>query len=194
MKQKLEAGYIRVHMIFELVGKPKEHVEKALKEYITAIKGDQEIEMVSEDFAQPIEQEGGLFSTFCECEMLVKNMEKMTWLCFNFMPASVEIIEPDTVTMQAKELTNWLNDLLSKLHEVSLIAKNMNMKNKMLVKNMNALLRNSILLAIRHGVERTEYIGKLLGVHEKQLEPFFEAMVKEGKVKKSKNGFVRNKK
>ena len=40
MKQKLEAGYIRVHMIFELVGKPKEHVEKALKEYITAIKGD----------------------------------------------------------------------------------------------------------------------------------------------------------
>ena len=40
IKQKIEEGWIHCIFIIEMLGKPKEHLEKTLKGYISALKKD----------------------------------------------------------------------------------------------------------------------------------------------------------
>ncbi len=114
--------------------------------------------------------------------MLVDGLEKLTWLCFNYSPASVEILKPLEFSFEARELQNWLNDLLAKLHEVGLVSKQVSSQNKLLVKNMNRLIKNSILLCVSLGLETPREVSERIGIDYKQLKPFFEALMREGKL------------
>ena len=55
---------------------------------------------------------------------------------------------------------------------------------------MNALIQNGILLAVEKYHKPGE-IGKKIGIPEKQLEPFFDALVKNGKIEKKKDGYYK---
>ncbi|MBU0667280.1 MAG: hypothetical protein ABIC91_05095 [Nanoarchaeota archaeon] len=192
IKQKLEEGFIRANVIFEVIGTPKEYVENALKSYVEKLKNDEEIIFVHEKFEQA-EKQDTHWSTFAEVEMLIKGLEKVTWICFNFMPASIEILEPETLMFKPSKLTNWINDLLAKLHEISIVAQQVGEQNKLMVKNMNALVRNSILTCMDFGLTKADEIAKKIGVKKEHIAPVFEAMQKEGKIKKEKNKYFRTK-
>ncbi|MBN1377582.1 hypothetical protein JW949_04610 [Candidatus Woesearchaeota archaeon] len=191
MKKKIEEGWIKVHMIFEMIGSPKEHIEKTLKAYMEDIKVDSEIEFLKENYAEaePHDEKEKLWSTFVEVDMLVKSLEKLTWLCINFMPASIEITEPKEFKLKDKEVTDWFNDLMAKLHEVSLVTKNMNSENRQLKKNINALIRNCILLTLKEKPKSHKEIGKSIGINSEQLIRFLEVMEKEDRIVKDKNKY-----
>ena len=38
VKEKLDEGYIQSRVVVEVIGKPKEHVEKTMQEYVDKIK------------------------------------------------------------------------------------------------------------------------------------------------------------
>ncbi|MFH1212270.1 MAG: hypothetical protein V1659_05085 [Candidatus Woesearchaeota archaeon] len=187
-----EQGWIRINTMFELLGSPKEHVEKVIKGYIEEIRKNKEFIIITkEEYGDTVEKEGGLWSVFAECEMIIKNLDTITWLCINFMPASIEIIEPTKFNIDARELVNWTNDLLSKLHEVGASTRQSTSERDMLLKNINALLRNFILSSLRSGPLAAEDISKYIGVPAKELLPLFDAMVKEKSIKKQGEKYSR---
>src|SRR5687767_13589124 len=94
IREHIAKGWIRAIITFEVVGKPKEHVERSLGEYIDNVKKDERVIFLKEDREEAIEHEDGMFSTFSESEMLVKGLDTFTWLCINFSPASIEVLEP----------------------------------------------------------------------------------------------------
>ena len=47
-----EHAHIRCRIIIEVLGKPKEHVENALKEYIEHIKQDSELVILNEEYSE----------------------------------------------------------------------------------------------------------------------------------------------
>ena len=57
-EEKLIAGetHIRCRIIIEILGKPKEHVEKTLKMYVDKIKGDSNLIILNSDFSEAIEK------------------------------------------------------------------------------------------------------------------------------------------
>src|SRR3989344_2559117 len=182
IREKITEGYIRVNVLFEIIGNPKEHVENALKNYLENIKLTANVIVLKEDMEEAEDLGNGLFSTFAEVDMLLRGLEKLTCLCFNYSPASIEIIDPPEFKFREKELSNWLNDLLAKLHEIGALSKQVSAENKMIVQNMNRLIKNSILVSIDQGFHTPKEIEERTGIDYKQLKPFFEAMIKEGKI------------
>lgn len=192
IKQKVdEEGYIQAIVMFEVVGSPKDYVSRALQNHLTKLKDNKSIIVLKEDAEEPEEQEDNLWSTFSEVEMLVKGLENFTWLCLTFMPASVEIMAPDNLIFKGRDLTNWLNDMLAKNHEIALLSQQVGQQNKIMLKSINALIRNSILVCIDAGIVKISEIAKKVGVSEKDLKPVFEAMIKEEKIKKEGKNYVR---
>lgn len=181
IQKKIKEGAVLAHVSFELLGSPKEHVEKSILGYLNNIKNDSQIDVLSEEFGEPEKTEGNLWSTYVDAEMLVGSLEKFTWVCVNFMPANIEILAPKELTFKEKDLTNWLNDLLAKLHEISHTVRQSSVQSDAIVKTMNALIQNTVLLAAEN-YHTPEDISKKTGIAEKELEPFFKSFVKNGKL------------
>jgi hypothetical protein len=192
IKNKInDEGWIRVNIMFELLGSPKEHIGKVIKAYIDRLKQNKEVLfMIKEEYGNVEEKEGGLWSAFAECEALVKNLETLHWICINFMPASIEILEPGKFSFQAREIMNWLNDLLAKLHEIGTKTRQATADNRLLLKSINALLRNAVVLCLKKEPMGAEEISKNVGVAPKELEPLFEAMIEEKSVEKKEDKYV----
>lgn len=177
---------VKAKVLFEIVGNPKDHVVDALKKYVNLIKGDPTLKVSEEYIAEP-EEKDGLWSTFAEMDITMQGMEKLTWLCVNFTPASVEIMEPSSFEMTDKGVTDWLNDLLSKLHEIGMHAKGLSSENDLLKLNINRLIRNTVANALKY-VEKPlnhEELAMEVGIQDKEhIVPFLDAMVKEGRILK----------
>lgn len=188
-EQKKDENQLVVRTIFEVLGRPKEHVEKTIKAYIENIKTDDQIKIIKEEYESVEEIEEGMFSAICEAELEVGDIEKLTWLCMNFSPASIEIISPPAITMEDKDITHWLNDLLSKLHEIGVKHKSITSQNEGLVRNFNAMTRNAIILTLNESRDKLS-ISQKIGLTEEFTEKFLEALIKEKKVKKDKNQYL----
>jgi hypothetical protein len=184
IKNKMSQGWLRAIIVFELAGKPREHIEQTMRAYIENIKTDGRVLSLKEDYADAIEHEDGIFSTFVEMEAIVEDLETCTWLAINFMPASIEVMEPESVTFEARHITNWYNDLLSKLHELSGILRQERSVNAHLTEAMNALIKNGLLSAVRDGEKTGKELQAMTGILEEQLEPFLKHLVEKGRLAK----------
>jgi hypothetical protein len=183
IQKKIKGGAVLAQVAFELIGNPKDYVEKTIQTYLNNIKNDSQIKILNEEFGEAEQLEGGLWSTYADTEMLFDNLDKLNWLCINFMPASIEIIAPEELRFSDKDLTDWFNDLLSKLHEISASVRQTTTKDQLVVKTMNALIQNAIIVASEH-YHKPEEISNKTGIAKEQLQPFFDALIKQGKLEK----------
>ena len=193
--EKLEAGWLHVRAILEIVGKPKEHVEKTLKDYIAQIRQSKDFEVVSDHTEEAVEKEN-LFTTFSEIEFWTQNTQKLTGFCFDFMPSSIEILEPEKMIVKSSDLTDLFNDLQARLHHVDMLAKNLFQENKAFNASINHLVRNIILISLSHNSLGKEQLVKLTGVNEEKIAPFLDKLVEEKRIelKEGKYSIVKKEK
>ena len=93
-----EHAHIRCRIIIEVLGKPKEHVENAIKEYIEHIKEDSELVILNEEYSE-IKEQGKLWSKFVELDLVIKGTKKLISFCFEYMPSSLEVLKPESLTL-----------------------------------------------------------------------------------------------
>ena len=170
--------------VVELLGKPQEHVEKTMKQYIEKLKQDKHYKVLKVEFAEIKKQEKEeLWATFAELEVAASDLIKLTDFCLDYMPSIIEIIEPESLTIPGGEFSFFLNDFQSKLHGVDMVAKHVKAENDVLKKNMVGLLKNyiTILLKGREGLT-SEQLFHLTGVEQEKLEDFLDQLIDEGKV------------
>lgn len=178
-----EHAHIRCRTIIEVLGKPKEYVEDALKEYIEHIKQDSELVVLNEDYSE-IKEQGKLWSKFVELDIVIKGTSKLISFCFEYMPSSIEVIKPEHLIMTNAELSNFLNDLQARLHNVDMIVKKLKAENDFVKQNMNAIIHNAILICLKVSKLSLEQLSQITGVDKKELEIFVEKLLKENKIKK----------
>ena len=183
IKEKVDNGWLRTTVMFEIAGNPKQHVEDTLKMYLDNIAQDESIITLQEDLEDAVEVEDqGVYSVAAEVDYLVYGLDKLTWFAFNFMPASIEITQPGELTFADRDFNNWMNDLLAKLHEVNTTHTGLKTEHQALVKNLNAAIRNIIFLAVEGGGKTPSEISAKAGMSEDSLQKFLDKMVKEGKL------------
>ena len=192
LKEFIAKGYIHCRVIFEMAGNPKEHVEKTLRQYISAIKEDPSYIFLEEKYEPCEVGEDGIWSTFVEADIHTTDLEALNRLCFNMSPASVEIIEPESLTLTQKRVGEWYNDVLSKIHEIGVVLKNTNGENELLKVNINRLIRNCITLALNEP-KTIEELGTKVGIDKEHLQPFIDAMLKEKNIIRENDKFKVNK-
>jgi hypothetical protein len=177
LKELIDKGHILCRAIFEMAGNPKDHVEKTLREYIQKIKEDPDY-IFTKEFLSPAEENEGIWSLFYESEIVVASLEKLNVLCFNLGPASIEIIQPENITLSDKRLTEVYTDFASKLHEVGIALKSVASENDLLKANLSRAIRNCVVLALNEPKTASE-IAEKVGIDTGHIQPFLEVLIKE---------------
>lgn len=123
--------------IIEILGSPEEHVKKTMQMILDKVKQYPETKILNQKLFDP-EKMGDkhLWSTFAEISMEVKKVQTLTGFCFDFMPSSLEIIEPEELPMQHHAVSDVLNDLLARLHQYDMVLKNIHAENILLKKKL----------------------------------------------------------
>ncbi|MEK6830678.1 MAG: hypothetical protein AABX77_01485, partial [Nanoarchaeota archaeon] len=125
---------IRSLFIFEILGKPAEHIKKSLEELIEKLGKQKGIQIVKKQVHEPkkLDEESkkgkvivgeGLFTTFAEVEIITENISLVLGIVLNMLPSHVEIIEPNEYRFKNFELSSLLTELTVKIHKYDEIAK-----------------------------------------------------------------------
>lgn len=191
IKQRLSEGWLRCRAVIELVGKPREHIEKTMRSYVDRIKQEKHIEVIEEQIADLKKMDTGakeegmlkeMWATFAELDMLVKDPMTLTYFCFDFMPSSVEIVEPEQLKYSNRELTEFFNDLQARLHQLDMIAKQMKSQVIFLQKSTHDLLKNYVSILLSKQKLSSEQLAQLTGVNKDTIEDFLDTLIDKRKV------------
>lgn len=176
-----EKTHIRCKVIIEVLGKPKEHVEKTIKTYVDKIKNDPELIVLNAEFSNAQEKEK-LWAIFSELDMVIKGIPKLIAFCFDYMPSSVEILKPEEFSMKKSTVENLINDLQARLHDVDMIVKNQKNENDFLKQNLSKSVSNIVLISLASGSLNKDELSKVTGIHDKELEIFLDKLIKDNKI------------
>lgn len=181
---KVAQGQMRCRIIIELMGAPKEHVEDTLRLVLQRLKDEAAVSVISGTVHKPKEQDK-LFASFAELDVLFKDFLVLTRICFDYMPSSIEVVEPSSFKLPAVELSGFLTDMLASLHAVDFRLKDANAANQLLERNSANLLKNFILTILSGGGKSVSDISEVMGIKAGQLEPFIALFSREGLIRKN---------
>ncbi|MEM0231254.1 MAG: hypothetical protein QXW00_00540 [Candidatus Woesearchaeota archaeon] len=168
--------------IIEILGAPKEYLQEAMKAILEDIKKHDYLKVEREELFEPKES-GKLFTSFMELELRFKNLEYLFGFCIDYLPASIEILEPERLEYGAAELTQSINDLLAKLHRIDAALKEKTAENEVLERNAMLLFRNNVIITLGDKKMKINEISRMVGISEEQLKPFLDIWIKEGFIK-----------
>lgn len=182
-KKRLQEGWIHILVTFEILGKPKEHVDKTLLEFLNTVEKEERIDFLEKHVEPAMKNEqDDYFSAFAEVDMVVKNVDAMVWLAMNFTPASIEVIEPANFKFSALDLQNWMNDLLSKLHMIGIDYKQQASKLEYFRENLSLLIENTIVLSLARQPKKLPELSKDTAILGEALKQHVEKLLKEKKI------------
>ncbi len=120
-------------MIVEMAGRPAEHLTEAIEKHVGVLHNVEDVVVHSIKVSEPREiptEEGKeiakgdeMFSAFAECDIETESFARISETMFDFMPSSVEVIEPASVKLEMGEATDLLNNISGRLHRYDEIAK-----------------------------------------------------------------------
>lgn len=117
-------------MIVEMAGRPAEHLTESLEKHVNILRKvkDIKVEKIEVSEARIIERKDNekaedMFTAFAECEFEIPSFSRLAETMFDFMPSSVEVIEPSSVELDTFEATGLLNNISGRLHRYDDIAK-----------------------------------------------------------------------
>ena len=117
--------------IIDLAGKPEEAVLKALDEVEKRVGEEESFELVEVAKAEPELQEGGLYTAFLDLEIKCNSPRDAMKFIVEYLPTSIEIIEPSVLKVSSEELSDVLNDM------ARFQIRNVNENHKLKVYNYN---------------------------------------------------------
>ncbi len=176
---------IHFRAIIEVLGRPKEHVQESLQQYITNLKEDKRYKVLHEDFAEIKKQDGKdqeLWAGFAEVECSTAKASDLTLFCLTYMPSLIEILKPTSLTFSEQDFSLFLNDLQGHLHNIDIVAKQVKLENDFLKKNMSALLKNYVVVLLSKANLTSQQLSNLTGVDQDKLEDYLDQLIDEGKI------------
>jgi hypothetical protein len=181
-KDKYEGGFV-VRAICELLGAPKEHIDATMKTLVEKAKSLPDAKVLKEKVFEAKEHDNGLFSSFVELEISFKKFNGLMDFCFNFMPSSIEIVEPEKFSIDAQTINAWINELQGRLHQVDKVAKESTLYRTAINKQIAALVRTNILTHLMHGPLEPKSLSDYVGINEASIKPFIDMLVKNKQIK-----------
>jgi hypothetical protein len=146
---------IRTLFIFEILGKPAEHIKDSLDKIINQLSEQKGLEVVRRVVHEPklIEDDGksdskleklenenyvkqGMYSTFAEVEVETDNINLIMAIVLNMLPSHVEILQPTEFSLNNAELSGLMSELTVKMHKYDEITKVLMLEKDYLIKKL----------------------------------------------------------
>ena len=99
---------ISSRMVFEIMGRPPEHISEALNTLVVKLDSEKGVEVVNKKYhdVKKVEDADNLFHTFAEVEADFSDLNSFFGIIFNYMPANIEIFDPDKLKINNISLIN----------------------------------------------------------------------------------------
>lgn len=112
------AKKISAFIIIEVLGRPPEHLKETLKKISEDISKEKGIKITRQDVKEPtlIANQKDLYSSFIEIDIDAENIMSLLLVLFKYMPAHIEIISPEEITLTNNNLNEMLNEITRRLH------------------------------------------------------------------------------
>jgi hypothetical protein len=188
IKDKIAEGAIYARLIFEIFGKPKENVDTAIKLLVENLKEKEDLKIIVEKYFDAEEKEN-MWSNFVELELLSKNMDSFLGLIVDFLPSSIEILEPEKVNINSNEIAGVLNDLTVKLTHMSNEYQKSSLESAFLKKKLNTLVSVMIIRTVEKDEKSLKDISEETRIEEQDLKPFIDDLVKNGKIEEKEGKY-----
>ncbi len=119
---------MKIRAIIEIAGFPEDHVKKTMDMIMGKLSEEKGIKIISKDVAE-VNKVKEMWSTFANLELEIDQLDTLNNFCFNYMPSSVEITDPENMNIKSQEIADLLNDLLARLHHFTMFLKNIQAEN-----------------------------------------------------------------
>ncbi|MCX8194319.1 MAG: hypothetical protein N3G19_03095 [Candidatus Pacearchaeota archaeon] len=142
LRDKIAKGWLHVHLIFEVLGKPPEHLEKALTILLERLEKEKGLEILSKQThkPKPVEKTENVFTSFAEVESLINGFSRLIEIIFDYMPSSIEITAPVNLNFKLEDANAFVNDLATRLHQYDLLSKKLRLERDIIYKKFSEVL------------------------------------------------------
>jgi len=133
-----ETKEINVMFLLEMIGRPAEHLTESMKKILEQMKDEKGVKIISSDIKEPQEMKDNkeFFTTFCEVEIEVEQIAHLAILIFKYMPAHIEVIEPELIALTNNGWNDILNEIARRLHGYDEVARVLQYRNAELEKKL----------------------------------------------------------
>ncbi len=132
---------VSVVMILDIIGRPPKHLVESLEKIIENMDKEQGVTLKSKKIKEPtlMKDQKDFYTTFAEIEVEVDEILYLAILMFKYMPAHIEIISPELITLSNNGFSDILSELARRLHGYDEIARIMQMEKHVLLKKIQEL-------------------------------------------------------
>jgi len=141
-ESSLETKGIKATLILEIIGRPPEHLVKALEELIKQIDEEKKVSVKRKKINEPIlmKDSKDFYTTFAEVDIEVEDILNLAVVLFKYMPAHVEVVAPELIALTNNGWTDILSELTRRLHGYDEVARTIQIQNSQMQKKMQELL------------------------------------------------------
>jgi len=188
--QRIGEGQILVRTILEMLGAPKEHITSTMKGYVDKLNEGKDYEIIKTFISDAEEQkEKKMFSIYAELEIWFKNVDAVMAFCFDSLPSSIEIIEPQQISFKSNSFSGLLNDLQAKLHKLDMAYKTYKTDLQATSAIFETIVRNFIGYCLKTGKNNIDDIAKETGIEKERLQKLLDQLAEKKVIHKKDNNY-----
>ena len=129
---------ITAAMIIEVIGKPPEHLSETLNKIVDEIDNEKGVKVTSKKMNEPVlmKDQKDFYTNFVDIEIEVEDILNLAILLFKYMPAHIEIIQPEFIVLTSGGWNDILNELTRRLHGYDEVARIVQVEKSILEKKL----------------------------------------------------------
>lgn len=137
-----ETKGILVTLILEIIGRPPEHLVETLNKIIDEMDNEKNVKVKSKKINEPvlIKDQEDMYTTFAEIDVEVETIQNLAILIYKYMPAHIEIINPEIIALSNSGWNDIFNELTRRLHGYDEVARVLMMERAMIEKKLKESL------------------------------------------------------
>ena len=141
-KENLETKGIKASLIIEVLGRPPEHLIETLEDIVKKIDEEQGVKVLEKKIKEPtlMKDQKDFYTGFVEIEVEVEDILNLAILLFKYMPAHVEIIEPELIALTNNGWNDVFNEIMRRLHGYDEVARVAQIEKDILEKKLKSLM------------------------------------------------------
>jgi hypothetical protein len=137
-----ETKNLTAMFIFEIIGRPANHLTETMNTIIDQIDKEPRVSIKSKKIAEPkpMKDQKDFFTSFAEVEIEAEGILDLVVITFKYMPAHVEIINPEIIAVTNNSWSDILSELTRRLHAYDEVARVTQIEKKILENKLREIL------------------------------------------------------
>ena len=158
---------ITASMIIEILGRPQEHIKKALEEIVEKIKNIKGVEILESTIHEPKEVElpeelknnvdaKKVYTSFLDLEAKFEGINELITVALNHMPSNIEISSPSEISIKNSNLSEIISGIMLQLHKYDEVTKKLLAERSLLLNKIRELNPSKVETKVENKVSKED--------------------------------------